>query len=275
MSSPIPHPSRCYHLVPAARHLRNQLNDTTGFLDLALSLLAHPPGADDDGDLWEPALSEHLGVSEGEEVEDGGGVGLLAGNVGVTSLFGDERPKLYSQNGINQPAAQSSQLPNPFHIFSTLPIDSMQPNPSSFRLPTLYPTGAPQTYLVQVDHGLPELVLSLVEVPHTDFTEVTGVVLVEVRAVVVLTTGHTTTTGVLPVLANTTVTGRDVAAARKSRKKKSVAILERAIIWGVLVNLARNRRRSEGTHGCGRCRVSGNGVQRAKILTACGSWTVW
>lgn len=94
MSSPIPHPSRCYHLVPAARHLRNQLNDTTGFLDLALSLLADPPGPDDDGDLWKSALAEHLGVSEGKEVEDGGGVGLLAGNVGITSLFGDEGPKL-------------------------------------------------------------------------------------------------------------------------------------------------------------------------------------
>ena len=51
------------------------------------------------------------------------------------------------------------------------------------------------------------------EVAHTDFTEVTRVVLVHVRAVVVLTTGETTTTGMLPVLAYTTVTGRDVAAA--------------------------------------------------------------
>lgn len=44
-------------------------------------------------------------------------------------------------------------------------------------------------------------------------SEVTRVVLVDVGSVVVLTTGHTATTGVLPVLANTTVTGRDVAAA--------------------------------------------------------------
>ena len=68
-------------------------------------------------------------------------------------------------------------------------------------------------YLVEVDNGLPELVLELVEVSHTDLSEVTRVVLVEVCTVVVLTTGHTTTTGVLSVLANTTVTGRDVAAA--------------------------------------------------------------
>lgn len=51
------------------------------------------------------------------------------------------------------------------------------------------------------------------EVPHTDFTEVTRVVLVHVGAVMVLTTGKTATTGVLPVLADTTMTGRDVATA--------------------------------------------------------------
>jgi len=69
------------------------------------------------------------------------------------------------------------------------------------------------SHLVEVDDGLPELVLRLVEVAHTDFTEVTRVVLVHVGTVVVLTTGETTTTGMLPVLADTTVTGRDVAAA--------------------------------------------------------------
>ena len=46
------------------------------------------------------------------------------------------------------------------------------------------------TYLVEVDDGLPELVLELVEVPHTNLTEVTRVVLVDVGTVVVLTTGH-------------------------------------------------------------------------------------
>lgn len=70
-----------------------------------------------------------------------------------------------------------------------------------------------ETYLIKVDHRLPELVLQLVEVAHTDFTEVTRMVLVDVGAVVVLTTGHTTTTGMLPVLADTSVTSRDVAAA--------------------------------------------------------------
>ena len=68
-----------------------------------------------------------------------------------------------------------------------------------------------RTYLVKVDDGLPELVLELVEVPHTNLTEVTRVVLVDVGTVVVLTTGHTATTGRLAVLADTTFTGRDMA----------------------------------------------------------------
>ena len=57
------------------------------------------------------------------------------------------------------------------------------------------------------------MLLGLAEVSHTDFTEVTRVVLVEVGTVVVLTTGHTTTTGVLTVLSNTTVTGGNMTAA--------------------------------------------------------------
>lgn len=68
-------------------------------------------------------------------------------------------------------------------------------------------------YLVEVDDRLPEEVTHLVEVPHTDFTEVTRMVLVHVGAVVVLATGETATTGMLPVLADTSMTGRDVAAA--------------------------------------------------------------
>jgi len=53
-----------------------------------------------------------------------------------------------------------------------------------------------------------------VEVPHTDLSEVTWMVLVDVRSVMMLTTGKTTTTGMLPVLADTTVTGRDVATTK-------------------------------------------------------------
>jgi hypothetical protein len=45
-----------------------------------------------------------------------------------------------------------------------------------------------------------------------DLSEVTRMVLVNVGPVVVLTTGHTTTTGMLPVLSYTSVTGGDVTA---------------------------------------------------------------
>ena len=51
------------------------------------------------------------------------------------------------------------------------------------------------------------------EVSHTDLTEVTRMVLVDVGTVVVLTTGHTATTWMLAVLSYTTVTGGHMAAA--------------------------------------------------------------
>jgi hypothetical protein len=46
-----------------------------------------------------------------------------------------------------------------------------------------------------------------VEVSHADLSEVTGMVFIEIGTVVMLTTGHTATTGVLAVLSNTTITG--------------------------------------------------------------------
>jgi hypothetical protein len=49
-------------------------------------------------------------------------------------------------------------------------------------------------------------------VPHTNLTEVTRMELVEIGSVVVLTTGLTSTTRGLPVLSDTTVTGRDVTS---------------------------------------------------------------
>ena len=69
------------------------------------------------------------------------------------------------------------------------------------------------SYLIEVDCRLPELLLCLMEVSHTDFTKVTRVVLVDVGSVVMLATCHTSTTWVLAVLADTTMTGGDVAAA--------------------------------------------------------------
>ena len=68
-------------------------------------------------------------------------------------------------------------------------------------------------YLIEIDDGLPEGVLHLVEVSHADFSEVTWMVLVEIGAVMMLTTGHTATTGMLPVLADSSMTGGDVTAA--------------------------------------------------------------
>lgn len=80
--------------------LCDELDDTTGLLDLALGILGEVTGADDDGDLGETTLSEDLGVSEGEEVEDGGGLGGLVGEVLLALLGRDERPKLDGQVSI-------------------------------------------------------------------------------------------------------------------------------------------------------------------------------
>lgn len=57
-----------------------------------------------------------------------------------------------------------------------------------------------------VDHGAVVLVAVQVEVAHTDFAEITGMVLIHVDAVMMLTTGKTTTTGMLAMLSNATVT---------------------------------------------------------------------
>lgn len=82
------------------QRLCDQLNNTTSLLDLLLGVTAEVAGADDDGDLGETALAEDLGVTEGQEVDDGGGVGLGAVQVGITLLGGDERPELYSRKKI-------------------------------------------------------------------------------------------------------------------------------------------------------------------------------
>ena len=66
--------------------------------------------------------------------------------------------------------------------------------------------------LLHVDHGAVELVHRLVEVTHTHLPEVTGVVLVEVDAHVVLATGVTASVGMLAVLADTPVTHGHVPA---------------------------------------------------------------
>ncbi|KAF3783033.1 hypothetical protein EJ110_NYTH32983 [Nymphaea thermarum] len=66
--------------------------------------------------------------------------------------------------------------------------------------------------LVDVDGGAVELVPQLVKVPHTHLPEVPRVVLVEEDPVVVEATSITATTGVLPVLADTSVTGANMTS---------------------------------------------------------------
>lgn len=87
----------------------------------------------------------------------------------------------------------------------------------STRSPWPAPEIENQTYLIQVDDWLPEVVALLVEVSHTDLSEVTWMVLVHVGSVVMLTTSKTTTTWMLAVLSYTTVTGGNVSAAIKRK----------------------------------------------------------
>merc|ERR1712128_73511 len=71
---------------------------------------------------------------------------------------------------------------------------------------------APQ--LLDVHRAAVTRVVVLVEVAHTDLTEVTGMVLVKVDTVMMLTTGKTATSTVttFSVLANTTLAMADLAA---------------------------------------------------------------
>ena len=65
---------------------------------------------------------------------------------------------------------------------------------------------------IDVHDGLPVVVAEKMEVSHTNLTEVTGMVFVQVGTVVVLTTGKTTSTRVLAMLADTTVSSTDMAS---------------------------------------------------------------
>ena len=67
-------------------------------------------------------------------------------------------------------------------------------------------------YLIEIDNRLPEMVSLLVEIPHADLSKVTRMVLVHIRPVVMLSTCETSSTRMLAVLANTSVTGGDVSA---------------------------------------------------------------
>jgi hypothetical protein len=71
-------------------------------------------------------------------------------------------------------------------------------------------------YLVEVDDRLPEVISLLMEISHSNLAVVSRMVLVHVRSVVVLASRQTSTTGMLAMLAYTTVSGRDMTATMKS-----------------------------------------------------------
>ena len=75
--------------------LCNQLNNTSSRYDLSLCLLANPACAHYQWYLWDSALAEDFAVAEGGEVEDGDGVGFLAGDVLSAELDRDEGPELW------------------------------------------------------------------------------------------------------------------------------------------------------------------------------------
>jgi hypothetical protein len=76
-------------------HLTDELDDSTGLLDLLLSESRDVAGLDDNGNLGKTSLSEELGVSEGEEVDDGGDTVSGTGEVLLAGLSGDESPELF------------------------------------------------------------------------------------------------------------------------------------------------------------------------------------
>jgi hypothetical protein len=90
-------PKSILSCVVVTCRLCDELDDTTGLLDLALGVLGEVAGTDDDGDLRDATLAEDLAVAEGEEVEDGGGLGGLVGQVLLALLSGDEGPELWEE----------------------------------------------------------------------------------------------------------------------------------------------------------------------------------
>ena len=84
----------CHSQSLAMKILCDQLNNTTSLSDLSLCLLAEPTRAHYQGDGWDSAFAENFAVAEGEEIEDGDGILLAAGEVFITLLGGDEGPEL-------------------------------------------------------------------------------------------------------------------------------------------------------------------------------------
>eukprot|EP00002_Diphylleia_rotans_P029448 TRINITY_DN5_c0_g1_i1.p1 TRINITY_DN5_c0_g1~~TRINITY_DN5_c0_g1_i1.p1 ORF type:complete len:158 (-),score=16.57 TRINITY_DN5_c0_g1_i1:764-1237(-) len=80
--------------------------------------------------------------------------------------------------------------------------------------------------LVDVEGRAEVVVAEQMEVSHTNLTEVTRMVFVEVDAVMVLTTSVTATTGMLAVLSDTTVTGGDVSSFLAGLLKVGSLVIE-------------------------------------------------
>lgn len=68
-------------------------------------------------------------------------------------------------------------------------------------------------YFVEIDYRFPLVVSLKVEMPHAHLAKVTWVEFVQIGAVMMLSTSHTTTSGVLSVLSYPTVAGGNMAAA--------------------------------------------------------------
>jgi len=77
--------------------LCDEFDNTTGILDLLLSQLREISGSDNHRDLWDFSFAKNLGVTKGNEVENGSGVGLGLGNICVACLLWNERPKLWKK----------------------------------------------------------------------------------------------------------------------------------------------------------------------------------
>lgn len=93
------------------------------------------------------------------------------------------------------------------------------------------------------------------EMPHSDLSEVSRMVLVHVRSVVVLSTSKTATTGMLAVLSYTTFTGGDVSAAAE-KLAFSIPISQRQSSPGPidLREISIERQTHDGTDSASRTR---------------------
>lgn len=119
------------------KRLCNELDNTTGLGDLALGVLGEVAGADDEWDGWDATLAEDFAVSEWEEVEDWGSVGLAASESLLALLLWDERPEL---NTTDQHGAASLMPPHTRLLTLSRLITGFQ-NPFcilwKYRIPTL------------------------------------------------------------------------------------------------------------------------------------------